>query len=435
MAETTITRPVILDETGKKIVSELSGIRAMMEKDSPLVYGFHINGSESDPYEAVTYLNDAVGMTPAKMDYTTMKFDYGSWANAFFMPRPCMVRQTGDVAYYLDVNDYTKKENGTASDITDTSYAGNAMMEWGRDGKKIWYKIVPDALDPTSGSVYISDQQADSEYHAWSFINNQGTMVDHFYTPIYNGSLIDSTLRSMSGQSVSMSLTGGASGEITAATANNQSSDVLWYIETKSDRTLINLLLVLMGKNLDTQAVFGQGLTSGNEAALTAYRTGTLDDKGLFFGYNDTTHGVKVFGMENWWGAQWRRTAGSIFSNGVYKIKMTYGTQDGSTANGYNTNGNGYIDLSAPTPTGTAGGYIDKMTFTPHGMFPRELNGSDTSYYCDSCWYNAIATCFELVGGVSGGKARCGAFFSYLSGGAGSVNWGYGAAVSYKPLA
>ena len=435
MAETTITRPVILNETGEKIVSELGGIRAMMEKDSPLVYGFHINGSESDPYEAVTYLKDAVGMTPAKMDYTTMKFDYGSWANAFFMPRPCMVRQTGDVAYYLDVNDYTKKENGTASDIADASYAGNALMEWGRDGKKIWYKIVPDALDPTSTSVYISDQQADSEFVAWSFVNNQGTMVDHFYTPIYNGSLVDSTLRSMSGQSVSMSLTGGASGEITAATANNQSDNVLWFIETKADRTLINLLLVLMAKNHDTETAFGKGLINGGEAALTAYRTGALDDKGLFFGYNDATHAVKVFGMENWWGAQWRRTAGSIFANGVYKVKMTYGTQDGSTADGYNTNGNGYISLSAPTPTGTSGGYIDKMTFTSHGMFPRELNGSESTYYCDSCWYNASGTFFELVGGASDGGSRCGAFCSALRSGAGNVNWHSGAAISYKPLA
>lgn len=432
---TTITKPIILDETGKQIVTELQGIRSAIIQKPQTIYGFHINGSESDPYEAVTYLKDAVGMTPAKMDYTTMKFDYGSWANAFFMPRPCMVRQTGDVAYYLDVNDYTKKENGTASDITDTSYAGNAMMEWGRDGKKIWYKIVPDALDPTSASIYISDQQVDSEYVAWSFVNNQGTMADHFYTPIYNGSLIDSTLRSMSGQSVSMSLEGGASGEITAATANNQGSDVLWYIETKADRTLINLLLILMGKSLDTQTAFGKGLTSGSEAALTAYRTGALDDKGLFFGYNDATHAMKVFGMENWWGAQWRRTAGSIFANGVYKVKMTYGTQDGSTADGYNTNGNGYISLSAPTPTGEQGAYIKTMTFTSYGMFPREATGSETSYYGDGLWHNATATCFELVGGHSGVGSRCGAVCSGLSLGAGAVGWHFGAAVSYKPLA
>ena len=435
MAETEIRKPPILNETGKQIVTELQGIRSAIVQKPQTIYGFHINGNESDPSAAVTYLKDAVGMTPAGMNYTSGTFDYGSWANAFFMPRPCMVRQSGDVAYYLDVNDYSKKENGTASDITDTSYAGNAMMEWGRDGKKIWYKIVPDALDPTSGSVYISDQQADSEYHAWSFINNQGTMVDHFYTPIYNGSLIDGTLRSLSGQSVSMSLTGGASGEITAAKANNQSDNVLWFIETKADRTLINLLLVLMGKSLNTQAVFGKGLIGGGESALTAYRTGALDDKGLFFGYNDTTHGVKVFGMENWWGAQLRRTAGSIFANGVYKAKMTYGTQDGSTANGYNTDGNGYISLSAPTPTGTSGGFIGKMTFNSRGIFPRELNGSETSYYCDSCWYNATATCFELVGGHSGNGSRYGAFALSLSSGAVAVNWNFGAAVSYKPLA
>ena len=430
----TVTEPVILDKTGKEIAAELNGIRTLLARGSHVLYGFHIDGSESDPAAKVTYLEDAVGMTPAYMDYANSKFNYGSWAGAFFMPRPCMVRQTGGVDYYLDPDDYTKKEDGTASDISDTSYAGNAMMEWGQNGKKIWYKVVPDDGDETSASVYISDERLDPDYHAWSFISNQGVEVDHFYTPIYNGSVVDSVMRSMSGLAVTQSLAGGATGEINAAKGNNKDSNVCWFIEVLADRILINFLLILMGKSTDTQTVFGRGLDSGSQAALTAYRTGALDASGMFFGYSDGSHGVKVFGMENWWGAQWRRLAGSILRSGDHRIKLTYGTEDGSEAEGYNTDGTGYISMGI-TPEGTNGGYISEMNFNEFGMFGKTVSGSATTHYCDGQWFNNGATCFELVGGPSDVGLRCGALYSALNSSAGAVYWSFGAAVSYKPLA
>lgn len=430
----TVTEPVILDKTGKEIAAELNGIRTLLARGSHVLYGFHIDGSESDPAAKVTYLEDAVGMTPAYMDYANSKFNYGSWAGAFFMPRPCMVRQTGGVDYYLDPDDYTKKEDGTASDISDTSYAGNAMMEWGQNGKKIWYKVVPDDGDETSASVYISDERLDPDYHAWSFINNQGVEVDHFYTPIYNGSVVDSVMRSMSGLAVTQSLAGGATGEINAAKGNNKDSNVCWFIEVLADRILINFLLILMGKSTDTQTVFGRGLDSGSQAALTAYRTGALDASGMFFGYSDGSHGVKVFGMENYWAAQWRRHAGFVKVGAAEKIKLTYGQQDGSTVDGYNTDGSGYIDIGV-TPDGSSGGYISEMAFNEYGAFPKTISGSATTHFCDGCWFNNGATTYAMFGGASPDGLTCGAFYSYLTYGAGVVYWAFGAAVSYKPLA
>ena len=107
---------------------------------------------------------------------------------------------------------------------------------------------------------------------------------------------------------------------------------------------LINALLVLMGKSLNTQAVFGRGLDTSGQTAKEAYVTGTLNDKGLFWGDSaNGTSAVKVFGMENWWACCWRRTAGCISVNRALKLKLTYGTADGSTVVGYNQTGNGYI--------------------------------------------------------------------------------------------
>ena len=90
---------------------------ALMGGESGVIYGFHIDSSESDPSSAVTYLRDAVGMTPAHMDFTNSKFLWGSWRDAFFHPRPCMLKSDGTVDYYLDPDDYSKKYDGTASDV------------------------------------------------------------------------------------------------------------------------------------------------------------------------------------------------------------------------------------------------------------------------------------------------------------------------------
>ena len=429
-----ITKPPVLDETGKRIAASLAGIEKALKRGTYTLYAFHIDGTESNPSAKVTYLEDAKGMTPAGMDYTNGKFSYGSWEDAFFMPRPCMVLQEGVVDYYLDPDDYTKKDDGTASDIADTSYAGNAMMEWGRDGKKIWYKVVPDPGDVTSGTVYICDEQLDPSYHAWSFINNQGREVDHFYTPIFNGSSVNDgtreVMRSMSGLAITQSLTGIV--ERDRCLANNKGSDVLWYTEVIADRILINFLLILMGKSVDTQTVFGRGLDSGSQSALNAYRTGALNDKGLFFGYNDGNHGVKVFGMENWWGAQWRRTAGYIKNGSDQRIKLTYGQQDGSTVDGYNTDGSGYISMGI-TPTGTNGGYIDQMNFNEYGMFGKNSSGSSSTHFCDGQWFNNSATTYALFGGHSTHGLPCGAFCCNLSSAVSSADWTCGVALSYRP--
>ena len=129
---------------------------AISNSNTGVVYGFHIKKNESSPSGAVTYLRDAVGAIPAYMDYTNDVFNYGSWENAFFMPRPCMLKSDGTVDYYLNPNDVSKKEDGTASDIGDASYDGNAMVEWGQNGKKIWLKVGT-AIDNLAASVYIAD--------------------------------------------------------------------------------------------------------------------------------------------------------------------------------------------------------------------------------------------------------------------------------------
>ena len=436
MADATVSIPSVEDKTVQETNNTLKEIRNILlgEKKTGIVYGFHIDSSESDPSAAVTYLEDAVGMTPAHMDFTNDKFIWGSWRDAFFMPRPCMLKYDGTVDYYLDPNDYTKKWDGTPSDIADNTYGGNAMMEWGQNGKKIWYKIVPDAGDNTSASIYIADYQADDDFRAWSFINNQGEYVDHFYTPIYNGSLDGSgRLRSISGIAAgSICQNKTASQEVTAAELNNPSTDKLWYIETFADTMLMLMLLVLMGKSLDSQGTFGNGRINNSSNMIG---TGTMNAKGLFWGGNGNNDGVKVFGMENVWGNQWHRTAGLVMVEYVQKYKMTRGTQDGSAAADYvvSTNGADYGGyLTGPTAP-ASNDYVKKFEFNDDMMGVKATGGTSATYYCDYFYQNSGCR-FALRGGTSGNGATAGAFYFNLNNAASHAYWYVGAAPSCKPL-
>ena len=397
------------------------------------VYGIYIDGNNSNPSTRVTYIEDAIGMKPAFMNYETGKFDYGSWGNAWFMPKPCMLKSDGTVAYYLDPMDYSKKIDGTESDISNDEFDGNAMMEWGTGGKKIWTKTVPVLGDPTSCYKYFADEQIDPDYHAYSFIGSDGKMKDHFYTPIYHGSVVGTKLRSLSGKAPCMSKT--AQQEIDLATSNGNG----WYVEQFCDIELINDLLVLMGKSTDTQIVFGKGNSDGyaSDSSINygMINSGTMDSKGLFWGSNvsstSSRNGVKVFGMENCWGNQWRRFAGLILDSGTYKTKMCYGVSDGSTVKGYNLTGDGYVS-SGITPGGTSGGYINITDYSNGISLPKTASGSSSTYYCDGLWPNNGIVAVACRGGSCSDGAHCGAFCLNVGDTASVTHWSLGAALSYK---
>lgn len=82
---------IIKASVGMPVKDNLS--RLMGESLSrPKIYGWHVDPSVSDPAQAVTYLTDAIGKTPAAMGSET--FSYGSWKSAFFMPKPCIEGMT-----------------------------------------------------------------------------------------------------------------------------------------------------------------------------------------------------------------------------------------------------------------------------------------------------------------------------------------------------
>ena len=431
----TVTKPIILDETGKKIQEALEGIRTELSGKRQVIYGFHIDGSESDPDSMITYLEDAVGMTPAGMDYTNDVFSYGSWGDAWFIKecKPCILGQDGIVQKYLNPNDYSKDIDGNAVTIDENLTGANVMIEF----PKIWLKVVPDS-DPKSGSVYISNVQVDSGYYDYPYIDYRGRHQEHFYMSAYNSSVLSgaNVLRSISGQTTTKLKSQTGTTEISWAEANGNG----WSTEHAGQIMLINFLLLLIGKSTNTQKVFGDGLhTSGSETINDNFPTGVHNAKGLFYGTNSGTattytNAVKIFGIENWYGFQWSRYRGDILSDNTLKIKLCYGTEDGSTTHNFNTDGTGYRVVSDGSASGTSGQYISEMRFDEGGMYAKTANNTNAGTnkaYCDGYWFNGSGVRFALRGGSSIDGALVGALCVARYGGVVAAYWYFGARLSH----
>ena len=375
-------------------------------------YGVKIRKGDINPITRVTYLYDAVDMTPAHMDFANGAFDFGDWGDIWFVKNnyPCMVKYDGTEDYKLNPNDYTLKEDGTESDVANSDYAGNAMsaipLVWISQYEVGNYEY-----------IIVSDTQVDSSYQAEAFKREDGSLADVMYMPIYGGSYDGAKLRSLSGKTLMYNTN--ASAEFTRAAANGS----IWTIIPWSRRNLVNCLLTIIGKSDDTQTVFGQGQTSGyvDDASVNYGHldTGTLDDKGQFFGYSDTEHEVKVFHMEKYWGNRWDRVAGYICDNGRIKVKMSPP---------YNLTGKDFIDTGIDAAT--AGGWQKDHYMTQWGRFPKTVGGSSSTYTCDYYWINLEIVAIALVGGGCNHGANCGASYVTLNSSASAAVWSFGASLS-----
>ena len=182
-------------------------------------------------------------------------------------------------------------------------------------------------------------------------------------------------------------------------------------------------MLKIMSKTDNSQTAFGQGQTSGyvNDASQNYghLATGTLTDKGQFFGYKDTTHEVKVFYIEKWWGNRWDRINGLLMVGGEILAKMTPP---------YNLTGKDFEKVGI-TFASSGNGYQKGTKSSRFGRIVNSIGGSSSTYTCDYFWWNAGITAVALVGGSCNAGEICGADCLDLNSSAGSASWNFGASV------
>lgn len=392
------------------------------------LYGFDLDTNDENPETRVSYPDDVMNANykPMFMDYNNNKFEYGDWnlkPGEHFMPKPCMITYDGKVEHYLDPNNYKLQEDGlTPSRVNDPEFPGNAMMEWPRIYTKRWEE----------NGVYhfrCSDKRLGPDWDCWCNYTDDYTTDDNFYTAIYPAACyeLDSSvkygqrLRSLSGTTIK-------TGEFAtdyrsyARYKNNGSYvyDSGWDVTLLADHLLLQDLLVMVSKSTNTQESFGNGIVNGSSID----KTGALDDKGMFWGWNNNKQGVKVFGMENLWGAIKHLIAGWTTVSGKHRIKITRGRHDGignagDTASqkwdrfGYNTHSTNISVNGGTVISGSSGGYISEMVTLPYGRMPIAANGTATTYECDTIdWSTSTTAQVYYVGGYKSANSTIAIFSS-----------------------
>ncbi|MBQ9328950.1 MAG: hypothetical protein IJ225_10540 [Solobacterium sp.] len=413
MAQTLTDREKALNhEDGLGIIEQLANISDRIGKESSdkiWHHGFKRNNADGNPATRISPLFDTVNVAPAYMDYTNGVFVPGGWQWLIDKFYPVMVNMDGTEAYRLNKFNHKLKENGEASDAFNIDSDLNAMSCLTERVYRKHYEV---------GDVEyfeFSNVKLDDDFHCDAFVRNNKTIASKAYFPMFKGQ-IDSKgrLRSIGGQALNTNTT--ATAEVAAATAMGEQFSI-WDL---SHRTLIEELLILMSMCDNVQLSYGQGQTSGyvNDASQNyGHRaTGTLFDKGPFFGFSDTTHEIKAFYIEGLWGNRWDRVLGCVLVNDVLKCKAS---------GPYNLTGEGYTEVGITLP---ANGWQKETQNTRFGSFPKEVGGSDSTYICDYWYKNASGTRVLIGGGDCYSGSFCGRYW-HLASAASHAAWTVGASL------
>ncbi|WP_101908874.1 hypothetical protein [Marasmitruncus massiliensis] len=352
----------------------------------------------------ITYTDGAENFVPASMGES---FDAGSWQGSWLIKniKPCVLKN-GVVQYYLDPNDFTKKTDGTAADIT-SGNDGDVMVEF----PLVYYKFY-------SETGYIGCQfsrVAQDGFSAPAFFNLSGIPQTTMYMAAYDGYSLSSKLRSLSGKTPTATTTIGDFR--TLATANGTG----YQQQEWTKRTLLQTMFMMVFKDTDSQTKLGKGVTS----ASAAINTGTMNDKGMFWGDQTGTNGVKCFGIENLWGNIRKWCDGIEKYNSSYEIKQ-YAP--------YNDTASGYINPAAFS--GTSGEFIKSVSINGSAIFPVGTIANEAeSVIPDRIYWGSTGSTYYLcsTGGNWGETSNAGLFYLYLGSTAASASTNIGASLSFTP--
>lgn len=339
-----------------------------------------IDLTDSNPATCVSYADDAVGMTAGD----------SAW-DEFFGHYPVLLKNGVEVGK-LNPNNFDQFEDGTTADIS-SGNAGDAMIAFPRRGLTI--KTV-------ENKVYVSmtndPNNADFEYNA----HTRGTTAkDVFYLGVYKGYTSSDKLRSLKRKTITNNQT--IETFRTQAQANGDGYEQSGFYQL----TFRQCMYILKYKNLDSQAAVGYGCVSSNLNGVM--QSGGTETWGMDCEeiektnpsyMTDKNHHVKCFGLEDFWGniSEW---IDGIFIDSSRNV-LTANSGFNDSGSGYTNNGNGGVSTNI-------GNYMSKpQGSTKAGFVVKEVNASQTTYFCDSA--NLLAVSGMRFGGFYNEGDRCGVF-------------------------
>lgn len=364
----------------------------------PDTYGVKIEISNSSPDGAVTYIEGAEGMEPG----------WDNWKDheLFKDIRPCVLKD-GVVQYYLQRDDYTKKEDGRASTLNGSD--GDVMVEI----PKMGYKMTTDGT-----YHYISVTKTPNKKGYCYLAHSKETEGDCDY--IYVGAYLGLKAGTEEGSIIKYKLYSIAD---TSPTTSETLTKFRTYATNKGDGyelfsfyplTLLQCLFLLIYKNRNSQSALGRGYTGSS----SSINTGTTKSETFCYGSTSDGNNVKFLGIEDFWGNCFCWIDG-IF-NDVSRKLYTYYKNFTNTDNGTSPD----YTLDAGISSNISGHILNIVGTNNGGFILNSGSGSSSTYYCD--FGSLFASCCAVFGGNWNNGAYAGVF---------ALNFNYSASFSSSFIA
>lgn len=387
------------------------------------VYGFIEHCNILSPGSRIEYIGLNKDYAPLTV---TMGggFSLNGWAGFPLLKanKPYMVKADGTPDYRLDENDYTKKEDGSASDVASTSYNGGAFS-WLMKIYKREYMAGDDRY------VLFRFEKADG-FEPVGFLDPDNKELEGVWLPMFYGSIVADKMRSISGVQPDYS-----KNTATQKTAIDAFGSRAKFLGGPIVETIIDLL-IMFAKTTELQTAYGCGNMSGYDASLDptyGVKKNAVVGGGQFYGTSDGQSLNKIFhsivlGSYN----QWMRDPYEVVVNGRVKISKNYS---------YDVTGAAYSDTGINVenrPESNGWNYPHRYQTVPgYGSIPvAPYNGSTSTGGCDGLYRHASQTTITAValrfgacnyGRHGGPRAR------YWNDTAGHAGWSIGAAILLLP--
>lgn len=329
-------------------------------------YGVSIDLSNSNPETAVTYINDAVGMSPGSDDWYKM--------NIFRNIKPCLL-QNGTVVGYLNPNNFAQFEDGTAADIT-SGNGGDVMIEIPKTGYRINKR-------GTMLTVQITDEPNKEGFSYKAHTRSTEGDRDNLYIGAFLGSVQSSKLRSLSGKqpkseiSIVQARTCAHANAGEGYIGGNGYDQISFY-----PLTLLQCMYLIQYKNLNSQQALGMGWVSHGLEKTIALTGGTVT-KGMNFGETTGLQQMKFLGIEDLWGnlAQWLEGLSLSLNAGATAEDPSELCVSIET----NNFGNNFFKKTGVLGQAVIEGYLKEPQGTNTlGFLAETATGSSTTYFSDN---------------------------------------------------
>lgn len=363
------------------------------------IYGYKRDKNNSDPDARITYTNDAVGKTPAAMDFTNNVFNYGSWQDfCDNIASGVMLSTDGRNMEYFNPDDVTKQiSDGSDSSVADPSFDGNAMVLFNSSFK--WIKRWE---NDQYQYVNIANQQIDETYHAYAFTNAKGNVKDSFALGMYHSRTISNSTKGNVSRSISAAAKPTTSLTVANAIQYAQNNGDGWDVMSYQQWQYVRDLLILITKSDNVEQTNGLGWQGGQSST---HVINGADKLGAFYGTKTVTKAyTKTFNLVDFYGNVNSLVTGLSFYNGEYKVRNTPP---------YNIDATNYKNTGiTPQPINTKATYywLTDCVIYDDNLLPisNSKTGSATTYFCDQYQTNHAMTLPSvcLMGGYYGSSSQ-----------------------------